>query len=191
MHASRFATRAGVAVEPRIVDELFAADGPAQALVEVLVPGRDEDVAVAGREHLVGHHLVVGGAEASRLGAVLEEVRHLVAHHAHGGVPRREVSALPPCPVASRREEGGHRCEGGHRPRREVEEGGPAANRSAAGVAGDRHDPAVGLDEGLVARVLRLGAAPTEGGDGGVDELRIERRDVVVARARTVPCPQS
>ena len=119
---------------------------------------------------------------------MLEEVRHLVAHHPHRGAEEGGLRlAAPPGGFAA--EEGGHRREGGHRPGREVEEGRPAAHRPAVRVAGDRHDPAVCLHERFVPRVLRLGAAPPEGGDRGVDEAGVERRDVVVPEPEPLHVP--
>ena len=65
----------------------------------------------------------------------------------------------------------------------------PQRTGAAVRVAGDRHDPAVRLHERLVAGVLRLGAASAEGGDRGVDEPRVDRRDVGVAEPEPLHVP--
>src|ERR671913_2327809 len=58
----------------------------------------------------------------------------------------------------------------GEQARDQVGDGDTHPERSAVGVAGDAHQPAFGLDDGVVAGLIATGAVLTEPGDGADDE---------------------
>ena len=78
--------------------------------------------------------------------------------------------------------EGGHGGEGREHPRAEVVDGGPGGERSA--VIGAVHDvahAAEGLDQHVVAALFGLGSLGPEGGQGHVDDRRVDGLHSLVA----------
>src|SRR3989442_1596850 len=53
----------------------------------------------------------------------------------------------------------------------------------------ERHDPAHRLEQGIEAGALLVGAVGAEGGDGGVDELRIDRSQRLVVHPQALDDP--
>ena len=99
---------------------------------------------------------------------------------------RSETSTRPPSPVraaAQQREDDplqrGHAGE-------DVGDGGADAERRPVRRAGQAHEAAFALDDGVVARTPAPGTVRTVAGDGGVDDARGAAVDLFVGEAEPV-----
>lgn len=161
----------GVGGEAGVVGELRPAQDGAQGAELGVRPHGHHEQAICSGEGLVGHDLGVGGAQAFRLlfreeeglghvhqgrGGVLDE-GGLHGHSLPGFFPQEEGAQDP-----AQAGPGGEDVHDGH-----AHLGGPRV------LAGDGHEPAQGLDEGVKAGLLPVRAG-REAQDGQVDRAGVE-----------------
>ena len=91
---------------------------------------------------------------------------------------------VPRCPWQSRPETTS-RQDGDRDPQARGEIGDRQAglHRRAAALAGEAHDAAHGLEDGVVALAVRVGAALAEAGAGHVDDALVDRADRRIVEA--------
>ena len=176
----------GVAGEARVGPQVGRAQGGAQLAELAVVAHGDDDGAVAAREGLVGGEVGVGVAHARRGDAGDEEVGRLVGQHGRLDVEQGDVDVLAlagGAGVQQGGEDGVGRVQAGE----QVDHGDPDLHRFGPGgavrLAGDRHQPAHGLDHVVIAGLGRARAGLAEAGDGAVDQPRVDRRQAGVVEA--------
>ncbi len=108
-----------------------------------------------------------------------------VGQHRELRVVERHVDPLPPTRLfaTGERRENGDRRE---RPREEVRDRDADLHRLAAGLARDRHEPAHGLNQEVVSRLVRARARRPVARDRAEDDARVHGRERVVAEPEPV-----
>ena len=127
----------------------------------------------------------MGGAELDRIAPAAEELGGLQRGDAQRGAQHGhiDVRALPAgLRGAQRRGDG----EGAVQPGREVRQRHAAFDGFAAGLAGDAHDAAHGLDGEVEAAFLRARAGLSVGRDRAIHQPGIARLQCLVAQAQAV-----
>ncbi|MEZ5100822.1 MAG: hypothetical protein R3C15_13685 [Thermoleophilia bacterium] len=180
----------GVRAEAHVLGQLGRLEHLAERLVEPVVARGHHDPAVARLERLVrGDHPDPG---ALRLGhpAAREVADQLEGQPRDGRLVERRVDELGACSRVTRAKGGEDADHGPHR-RPLVDHGDAAAHRRPLGrFARDRHDPARGLHQGVVARLLGERADAAERADRAVDQpvvaglQRLEAEAQALAQAR-------
>src|SRR5437899_298386 len=169
--------------------KLGPACDPAETRELAVVAHGEDEMAVGGSEHFVGHDVRVRVAVAPRDLSRGEIVQDLVRAEGDDGVEQGEVDVLPDAGALAVRD-GRRDCEARVHPGADVGDGDPhfrrTAPRLAVALAGDAHQPAHALEDEVVARTVRAGAGLAEPGDRAVDDARIDSPQIGVSE--TVFC---
>ena len=173
----------GVGAEAWIVGDFGDFERFAEALEDAVVAGEDHEIAVLGWEGFVGSDHGEAGAGAVGNFAAREVAGQVVADPnkrggEEGGFDVRPLAGL----VAFA--EGGEDAESGPHACADVDDSAADAGGRSVGMAGHRHDAAVGLDERIVARGFAQGAFGAEAGDRGVDQLGPAGAELLVAETQ-------
>ena len=164
----------GVGRESRIGAEGRQIRGGAERLPEAVVAHRQRDVAIRGRERLVGRDGRVAVAEAARCDAVREVVAGLVGEQRRRGIQHPDVDHLPAASDATRDERRQDALRREHA-RDDVDDGDAQAIRRAVGGTGDAHQAALGLHHRVVAGFFASGAGLAVARDRAVDDAWVAR----------------
>jgi len=162
------------------VTEVRRAEGLAQLAELGVVADRDDQVAVAGGERLVGVHAGVGVAHPERDHPARGVRAGLVHHPGQGGghqVRLHELALAGRGPVVERGEDG----DGGMQARDHVEHRDARAVRRPVGRPGHAHKPGHGLHHEVVTGQV-LAASGAESADRGVHDPRVHRAHRVVVQ---------
>ena len=146
-----------------------APSASAEALEHVLAGGGDVDVAVAGREHAGRDRgrMIVAGLLGDL--ALHQPARGLEVEHEDLRFDQRGVDPLALAGALAIVEREDDRL-GEQQARGEVGDRDADPHRAAAGLAGDRHQPAHALRDLVDAGARRVGAALAEARDRAVDD---------------------
>ena len=170
----------GVALIIGALDHVGAAEHRPQAALLAQVARAQHDETILRLERAVGG---VGMPIAVRLGmhAVAQIAGQMRAHQNHRHIEHGHVDALAAYGALALEQ---RRCQGesaGH--------AGSVIDRRSAELdrvhllgAGHRHDAGGGLDHVIVGGLRPTRAVLAEGGEGGVDQPRIDRRERLVAK---------
>ena len=170
-----------VALETRILGQGGETQRRRQPLPQPVVGGGDEDpLAVLAAEITIRHHGRMRRAERLRQRPRQEKALRVIVEQSHRRLEQRGIDPLAK-PGARAVMDGAHDAEGREDSRGEVEERDTAANGRPSGLAGDRHDPAEGLHERLVAGAVLARPRAPEGRDRAVHEPGVQRGERVVA----------
>src|SRR5262249_24997303 len=175
--------------EPGIVGHVAEAERAGQAPPEPGVrTGHGHPPVVATAEVAQGRQRGRRGPERLGHGPREQDALGLEVQQPERGFEQRAIDALsPPRPLAqSQRPEHTERAQDAGR---QVEEGDAAAHGRAAGLAGNRHDPAERLHERLIAGSFGPRPCATERRDRAVDEARILARERVVPQTEFLHRP--
>ena len=172
----------GVGAEADVVDQLGEADALAKLCEEPVVRGRDHELAVLRREHLVRRDERKCRAVATRHVSGLERVRQLVADEREPGLEQRyvDLAAAAALRALVQRGDDSERCPDA---RAAVDQRRPHPDAGAVGLARDADDAGERLHERVVPGPVGERTAPTEGADRAVDEALVPGAQHVAAEA--------
>uniref|UniRef100_A0A0N4Z3S3 LigA n=1 Tax=Parastrongyloides trichosuri TaxID=131310 RepID=A0A0N4Z3S3_PARTI len=160
--------------------------GAAQGAELAVVAHGDDHHPVGTGEGLIGGQIGMGVAHPRRRLAGHEVVGRLIGQHGRLNVEQGDVDVLALAGRA-RVPQGGQYGVGGVKAGEQVNDRHPDLHRlgarRAVRLAGDRHQPAHGLDHVVVAGPVRVRPILAETGDGAIDQLRIDRRQRGVVEA--------
>ncbi len=168
LHAER------VRCEPRVLGEIVPSADRAQIAPLAVVAHSHRDPAVGRGERLVRHDVGVGIPIAFRALARDQVVAAHVDQPGHVGIQERDVDVLSfpaPFPFLQRGEDGDRRVQAC----RHVDDGKADLHRRPFDRAGDAHDPALGLDDEIVAGAVTVGPGLAVTRDRTVDQTRVPR----------------
>ncbi len=172
--------------EARIGGHPLEPDGAGELLPEAVIGGGDEHpLAVAALEVAVGRERRMARAEGLGHDAGQQVALRVVGEEPHRRLEQRAVHALTEPGALALQDRGGD-AERAEDARREVEERHRRPHGLAVRLAGDGHDPAERLHQRLVAGAVLAGAGAPEGGDGAVDQPRVDFRERLVAEAEAL-----
>jgi hypothetical protein len=172
----------------RVLRQVRLAENPTQFGELAVVTGRDDDMAVGDREHLVGHHHGVRIAEPLRNFSGHEEAERLVGEHAHLDVQQRDVDVAAASglfALGERRENADHRIDAAE----DIGERDADPHRLAIRRSRNRHDPAHALDQQIIAGAMRIGPVLAKARDRAVDKTGVEARKVFIVEAELSETP--
>ena len=158
-----------VGAEARVGGEVVRAEHPAERAPELIVADRDDQLAVGRLERLVRRDRRMPVAEPSRRGPGGEVDPRLVGQHRRHRVEHPDVDELSAAGAVPR-QQGGRDAVGGEHPGDDVGDRHPEAVGRPVLLAGDAHQPALALQNRVVARLAPPRAGLPEPGDGTVDE---------------------
>ena len=166
----------GVRSEPGVAPPRFEPEHAAQVQPVLVARGDVQPPAVGAAEARRRHAAGMLGAEPRRHLAEREISGRREREQRDLPVDHREVdvAALPRRGAARQRGEDRDRDP---QPGGEVGHRQPGLHRPAAALAGEAHDPAHRLEDGVVAFAVRIRPALAEAGARDVDELLVQRPD--------------
>ena len=158
--------------EARVIDDLLAADDARNRGEELVVGGRDHEVAVRGGVGAERRTQRVAVPDPLRFGARIEVLRQRGRQHREQRVEHRHVEVTAGAAALPREERRRDPPRGEH-PRAHVADGFAHQRRRALRITGDAHQSAQRLDDDVVGR--RRGVRPglPEARDAAVDQARI------------------
>ena len=168
----------GVAREPRVVGQLRDAEHLAEPAELAVVAGRDDHLAVGGRQRVVREQARVRVAHPGR-GHAGRDHRAEWLTSPDSAEDIRLTSTCCPRPVRLAGVQRGQHPDQRVHPGHHVEDRDAGPVRLAAGRPGQAHQPGDRLHDQVVAG-QRGAAAGAEAGDRGVDDARVGRRHRVV-----------
>ncbi len=172
--------------EARVRRQFRQADRAAVVAELAVVADGHDQVAVAGREHLVRHQVLVRVAGAPGRHARGHVVEVLVGQHGHLAVQQRHVDVLAHA-AARAFVQRGQDAHGGIHAGHQVGHGDAGLLRTAArqvvAFAGDAHQAAHALDHEVVAGAAGVRAGLAEARDGAVDQAGVDFLQAVVVQA--------
>src|SRR5579875_1138826 len=180
-HALRVGDEAGVG------RQFLAAQQAAEGLVEAVIPGSDDDVAVARLKSLVGDDVGVGVAIALRLLTGNEMVGGDVAEQRDGRLDERDVDVLALAGQVAV-VQGGEDGDGGVHARRDIGDRRAEALWLALDLTRYGHQAGFGLGYEVVTGAGGVGAFLAVAADGAVDQTGVESAQVFVAQALPGQC---
>ena len=184
--AARFTLRPGMSAKRASRGQLGAADQLAQPAVLPVVAAADDDVAVRGREGLVRGQVGVLVAPAARNRAAGEIAGDLVGAEVDHGVEQRHIDMLAHArgmaAFDGRQDADGGVQAGQHVGHRDGRFHRPAA-RLVVALARDAHQPALALEDEVVAGQVCIGAILPVARDRAIDQARVELAQVGVGQA--------
>src|SRR4029079_1698647 len=147
---------------------------------EAVVGSGDAEQAVRGRERLVRDDARMGVAVAPGLLAGDERSAGDVHERRDRSVVERDLDSLAPAGYQGAEDGSRSRIAGEH-----VHDGHTHLHRRTTGLSGDGHQPALGLDDEVVA-----GSIVAQARARAVDELRVLARETLVAGAEPLGDPR-
>ena len=174
-----------VGPEARVVGERVEAEHAAEGAPELVVAGRDDQVAVGRLQRLVRRDRRVPVAQARRGRPGGEVDAGLVGEQRGDGVEHPDVDELPAARAVAGEER--HRDPvGREHAGRDVRDGDAEPIPRPVVGAGDAHQAPLALQHRVVPRLAPPGAGLAESGDGAEDEVRAARGQVSVAEPHAV-----
>ncbi len=186
--ASRFRTRSGFVRKRSSARELRKLECVAQEPEQPVVSGRDHELAVARREHLVGSDHREAGSLPRRHGAVREEADEVVPDVAEGGLVQGRVDERAGA-AALALEQGGDDAERRPHARPHVDQRRADAHARPPRLARHADEAAGRLHERVVTRLGRERPDVPVGADRAVDEALVASAQRVGAEAHALREP--
>ncbi len=172
-----------VLAEPRVVDQVLATDGLADAPKLGVVAARNEDMAGLGREDVIGREVRVGIAGDCRVLPAEEVVGGMREQERDGGVVKRHVQILAAPgtgPFVERHGDTEGRCHAGA----DIDKRDAEPRRWPALWPVDAHQAGLGLHNCVISWQTAVRAVRAEARDAAVDQPReAVLEDLLVAEA--------
>src|SRR6185437_1503120 len=170
----------------RVLQRVLAADRRHQRDVLLLVVDGEQQMAVTGLEE-IGGRLAAHGLVAGQLLAMAGDgiVSDLTGQEGQRRLQHGDVDELPLAGLVALEQRAGD-TEGCGCARQHIADRKARARRAALYVAGDRHDAAHRLHLAVIAGAVALGPGLAETAYRAINQLRIDRRERLVADAELV-----